>query len=407
MVRGLISFGGLAVVLLAAFSIILQRTGTVDGVGLLFPLEEVDESFQRGFRSDAIAKINRIRLADELEGLRVDEEIQRRLTQFVDSHSDPTEIDLQRVFDDLQGTFPGAQYLAANLVTSGSREDLLSRIEAWDAVVSSEFNVINTVVFTSGRTIGAIGVMSRRIPQFSLGAANRVGGKFFNRCPHCDEVHALEVEKKSRTLILSCPYCDRPFDVLASDTSGRIRRASDFFEDFQLSENDVGKALQSSEGRIVSLWSRIAERCEYEVDQEYFEAREVWKSSNETWAERAGDCEDTSILLADVLISAGFDARVAIGWNGNIGQHAWVVVRVGDKQYVLESTFQQEISAESLVDLAEAADFYQPEQLFDRENLYFSSALHDVFRKDCFSPELWQAIPVKSMDSSQPKFSQR
>jgi len=74
---------------------------------------------------------------------------------------------------------------------------------------------------------------------------------------------------------------------------------------------------------------------------------------------------------------------------------------------VLESTFQQEISAESLVDLAEAADFYQPEQLFDRENLYFSSALHDVFRKDCFSPELWQAIPVKSMDSSQPKFSQR
>ncbi|MEN8716612.1 MAG: transglutaminase-like domain-containing protein, partial [Verrucomicrobiales bacterium] len=374
MVRGIISFGGLAVVLLAAFSIILQRTGTVDCVGLLFPLEEIDESFQRGFRSDAIAKINRIRLAGELEGLRVDEEIQGRLTQFVDSHSDPTEIDLQRVFDDLQGTFPGAQYLAANLVTSGSREDLLSKIGAWDAVVSSEFNVINTVVFTSGRTIGALGVMSRRISQFSLGAANRVGGKFFNRCPHCDEVHALEVEKESRTLILSCPYCDRPFDVLASDTSGRIRRASDFFEDFQLPENDAGKALQSSEGRIVSLWSRIAERCEYEMDQEYFEAREVWKSSNETWAERAGDCEDTSILLADVLISAGFDARVAIGWNGNIGQHAWVVVRVGDKQYVLESTFQQEISAESLVDLAEAADFYQPEQLFDRENLYFSSA---------------------------------
>jgi transcription elongation factor Elf1 len=407
MVRSLISFGGLAVVLLTAFSIILQRTGTVDVVGLLFPLEEVDESFQRGFRSDAIAKINRIRLAGELEGLRVDEEIQGRLTQFVDSHSDPTEIDLQRVFDDLQGTFPGAQYLAANLVTSDSREDLLSKIGAWDAVVSSEFNVINTVVFTSGRTIGALGVMSRRISQFSLGAANRVGGKFFNRCPHCDEVHALEVEKESRTLILSCPYCDRPFDVLASDTSGRIRRASDFFEDFQLSENDVGKALQSSEGRIVSLWSRIAERCEYELDQEYSEAREVWKSSSETWAERAGDCEDTSILLADVLISAGFDARVAIGWNGNIGQHAWVVVRVGDKQYVLESTFQQEISAESMVDLAEAADFYQPEQLFDRENLYFSSALPDVFRKDCFSPELWQAIPVKSTDSSQPKFSQR
>ena len=407
MVRGLFCFGGLAVVLLTAFSIILQKTGTVDVVGLLFPLEEVDESFQRGFRSDAIAKINRLRLAGELEGLRVDEEMQGRLTQFVDSHSDPTQIDLQHVFDDLQGRFPGAQYLAANLVTSGNREDLLSKIGAWEAVVSSDFDVINTVVFTSGRTIGALGVMSRRIPQFSLGAANRVGGKFFNRCPHCDEVHALEVEKESRTLILSCPYCDRPFDVLASDTSGRIRRASDFFEGFELPENVAEKAQQSPEDRIVSLWGRIAERCEYELDQEHSQTREVWKSSSETWAERAGDCEDTSILLADALISAGFDARVAIGWNGNIGQHAWVVVRVGEKQYVLESTFQQEISAKSLVDLAEAADFYQPEQLFDRENLYFSSAEPDVFRKDCFSQELWQAIPVKSADSSQPQLSQR
>lgn len=407
MVRGLISFGGLAVVLLTTLSVILQKTGTVDVVGTLFPLEEIDESFQRGFRSDAIARINRMRLAGSIEGVRVDDEVQTHLSRFVETHGDPENIDLQDVFDDLQGRFPGAQYLAANLVTSGSREDLLSRIGAWDAVVSSEFDVINTVVFTSGRTIGALGVMSRRIPQFSLAAANGVGGKFFNRCPHCGEVHALEVEKESRTLILSCPYCDHPFDVLASDATGRIRRASDFFTGFRLPEHSDRAEGETPEEQIAKLWGQIADRCEYELDQEHSETREVWKSSNETWAERAGDCEDTSILLADALISEGFDARVAIGWNGNIGQHAWVVVRVGGNQYVLESTLQSEITPDSLSLLSEASNFYQPEQLFDRDHLYFSTSEPEVFREDCFSPELWQSIPVKKRDSSRPQLSQR
>jgi hypothetical protein len=407
MVRGLLCFGGVFVALLAALAIILQKTGVVDVVGLLRPLPRVDESYQRGFRSDAMAKINQIRVAGLVDAVEGDEEMQSYLADFVSSQEDPVDMDLQVVFNALQSEFPGAQYLAANLITSDNREDLLRKIAGWDAVANSDFDVINTAVFTKGRTMGALGVMSRRIPAFSLGLANTRGGKFYNQCPHCKEIHALEVEKESRTLILSCPYCDLPFDVLASDTGGRIRRASDFFEGFELPEDPAESRNQTPEERIVSLWNRIADRCEYELDQEHSETREVWKSPAETWGERAGDCEDTAILLADALISAGFEARVAIGWNGNIGQHAWVVVKTGENQYVLESTLQDGIVLENLTPVKDAADFYQPEQLFDRDHLYFTSAKPEQFRLDYFSARWWKGIPVKKEAPGRPKLSLR
>jgi transglutaminase-like putative cysteine protease len=119
----------------------------------------------------------------------------------------------------------------------------------------------------------------------------------------------------------------------------------------------------------------------------------VWKTPAETWAEASGDCEDTAILLADVLIESGFEARVAIGWNGNIGQHAWVVVKAGERQYLLETTLQKEIGREDLAEVSAAAPFYQPEQLFDRERIYFSTTRPERFTKDYFANEVWKPVP--------------
>ncbi len=408
MVRGLLCFGGLMVAVLIAYSVGMKPSGGFDLASLFRPLPEVNEAYQRGFRSDAIAQINRARIPLNVEQAGVDQEVQTFLHAVVDQHPRPDEIELETVFNDLQSRFPGAQYLAANLVTSASREELLGKLAGWTAVASPDFNSVNTAVFTHGRRLGALAVMSRRIPAFSLREANDRGGRFFNRCQNCGEVHALEVEKESRTLILSCPYCDLPFDVLAADTSGQIRRAPDFFDGFQLIEDANARGGQSDEERIVALWQRITDQCEYQLDQDHSAdgEREVWKHSRQTWNEKAGDCEDTSILLADVLISAGFDARVAIGWNGNIGQHAWVVVRAGDRQYVLESTLQDEITMESLVVSAQAAAFYQPEQLFDRDSLYFTEGDEADFRQDYFSPSLWKRLPV-SREAQSPGLSLR
>jgi transglutaminase-like putative cysteine protease len=196
---------------------------------------------------------------------------------------------------------------------------------------------------------------------------------------------------------LSCPHCDLPFEVLAVDTRGRIRRAMEFLGGFDLPVSP-GDQPAKDEEKILALWRTVADRCEYELDQDRADDRgdgnrEVWKTPAETWAEASGDCEDTAILLADVLIESGFEARVAIGWNGNIGQHAWVVVKAGDRQYLLETTLQKEIGREDLAEVAASAPFYQPEQLFDRERIYFSTARPERFTKDYFANEVWKPVP--------------
>jgi hypothetical protein len=168
MLRGLFSFGGLVLAGGVALLIGLQKSGRVDVLGFFHPLPEVDATFQRGFRSDAMSRINRVRVPASVEEVRVDEPIQSFLETFVHSHPNPREIELDTVFDAIQTEFPGAQYLAANLITSNNRDELLSKLTGWTAVANPDFDSINTTVFHAGTRLGALGVMSRRIPQFSL-----------------------------------------------------------------------------------------------------------------------------------------------------------------------------------------------------------------------------------------------
>lgn len=283
------------------------------------------------------------------------------------------------------------------MVTSGNREALLSKLSTWSAVASPEFDAVNTAVFRTRLGLGVLAVMSRRIPEFSLKVANERGGRFHNRCPHCGLTHALELDRDSRTLILSCPHCDLPFEVLAVGTEGTLRRAPDFFEGFSLPLHEANRVSGTEEERILALWRRVAEHCRYELDQDRSPGgsgeSEVWKTPSETWAEAAGDCEDTSILLADVLIQAGFEARVAIGWNGNIGQHAWVVVRTQNGQYLIETTLQKRPERQDLQEVATQAAYYQPEQLFDSVQIYYTTARPERFGADYFSEELWKPVP--------------
>jgi hypothetical protein len=62
MLRGLFSFGGLVLAGGVALLIGLQKSGKVDVLGIFHPLPEVDAAFQRGFRSDAMSKINHVRV---------------------------------------------------------------------------------------------------------------------------------------------------------------------------------------------------------------------------------------------------------------------------------------------------------------------------------------------------------
>jgi hypothetical protein len=70
-------------------------------------------------------------------------------------------------------------------------------------------------------------------------------------------------------------------------------------------------------------------------------------------------------------------------------------VRVGEQQYILESTLQKKIERSDLAAVGEASAFYQPEQLFNRENIYYTTARPDRFRVDYFSSALWKQVPGK------------
>jgi len=394
MVRLFTLFGALMAGGIAMMSGAVPSVAGFDIAALFRPADPVTPAYQRGFRSDFLLEINEGRLPHGLSSVRVDEEVQAFVVDLLDSESHPASLDLERVFDALQEEFPGAQYLAANLVTGRSREDLIASLRLWEAVANPDFDILATAVVRKGRRYTALGVMARRIPRFSLALANRTGGRFYNHCPHCDSTHALSLDRRSRTLILSCPDCESPFDVLASDSRGRMRRANAFFSGFSVPDQSIVSGAQSGEERVLAIWQQIASRCRYEADQRKDDTREAWKTPVETWTEKAGDCEDTSILLADALMSAGFESRVAIGWNGNIGQHAWCVVNVEGTQYVLESTLAGELDHTALVPVEDASAYYKPEQLFDREHLYFSAGNPAKVGEDYFSRDHWRPLRV-------------
>ena len=75
-------------------------------------------------------------------------------------------------------------------------------------------------------------------------------------------------------------------------------------------------------------------------------------------------------MLATMLSRAAIDVRVAIGSRD--GRHAWCVARIGDAQFILEST--KDLAADESPDLLpvqKATEEYFPEFLFDPNRLYF------------------------------------
>ena len=116
---------------------------------------------------------------------------------------------------------------------------------------------------------------------------------------------------------------------------------------------------------------------------------ERWQTAGETFAKGQGDCEDTSILLVDALLSAGYPAKVAIGRNRKVGEHAWCVVKVGGEEYLLETTGGKP-SEKTIPRVSEVGGHYVPRQLFDRDSVYFRSS--DGATGDYWSEAEWDRI---------------
>jgi hypothetical protein len=92
------------------------------------------------------------------------------------------------------------------------------------------------------------------------------------------------------------------------------------------------KRMGDFDRRAHAVWAYVAQRIRYNYDKDVRGYEDFWLFADETIALGIGDCEDTSILLAVLLICAGISpycVRIALGTfykQGTLaGAHAWVV----------------------------------------------------------------------------------
>ena len=110
----------------------------------------------------------------------------------------------------------------------------------------------------------------------------------------------------------------------------------------------------------------IANKLTYQRDHvQYAGLQDVWQGSRQAFYNTRGDCEDHALILADWLISMGYDARVVLGTARREG-HAWVVVFHEGREFLLEATSKRKKMDWSLYPLAGLQTYYQPEYMFNR-----------------------------------------
>ncbi|MGJ8619254.1 MAG: hypothetical protein ACSHWN_02890 [Methylophilaceae bacterium] len=112
----------------------------------------------------------------------------------------------------------------------------------------------------------------------------------------------------------------------------------------------------------------LSQRKTYQFDASQYAGRtDVWQSSRQAFYYPRGDCEDHAIVLADWLIEQGEDARVVLGEVEGNGGHAWVILLKDGKEYLLEATQKDGLSAVRPYPAAVLYRDYHPRYMFNRE----------------------------------------
>ena len=117
----------------------------------------------------------------------------------------------------------------------------------------------------------------------------------------------------------------------------------------------------------------VSMRLAYLADTRQFGGlRDIWQTSRQAFMNTRGDCEDHAIVLADWLETLGYDARVVVG-RIDSGGHAWVVVDVDGKMFLLEATSKKKRRNWSHYPLASLVRGYFPLLMFDRESFWLNT----------------------------------
>jgi len=133
---------------------------------------------------------------------------------------------------------------------------------------------------------------------------------------------------RDKRAVIGYPGLYIPTDIrawLSSTNSEVIQRA--------LQDIDLPSAHEAGtfDLRAWKIWDYVADSVQYITDKKLFGLEDFWLFPEETLVLHKGDCEDSSFLLAALLLASGISehcVRVALGTvstpDGSFG-HAWVV----------------------------------------------------------------------------------
>ncbi len=125
----------------------------------------------------------------------------------------------------------------------------------------------------------------------------------------------------------------------------------------------------------------VRDRVQYVTDKAQFGRKDIWLTSVETLRRGKGDCEDHAVLLADILISLGYDARIAVGQWDN-GRHAWVLIpdETGRLQLIEATEKEDKMITEDPIDWRLR---YIPERMFNnRYTWVLNGSRSGMYRSD-------------------------
>lgn len=138
--------------------------------------------------------------------------------------------------------------------------------------------------------------------------------------------------------------------------------------DVMLKYEDITRDCPSREDRINALWRYVAElpyrkaiRTRFSADSKSSSVSDAWLFPSETLKVRHSNCANRSFLLASLLknelMSPG-DVYCILGnlELDSIGAHAWVMVNLHGRQYILEST--QPLLEEALLPASELEAYH-------------------------------------------------
>ena len=167
---------------------------------------------------------------------------------------------------------------------------------------------------------------------------------------YCGKCHAVAFAAPCERGWGFCSNCKALVHFLEESVSQRLMYPWQFLSRLEWPHTRTSLAARGSRERVEEIWMDVAKTLRYEEDSKRFSGRsDVWQTANESLSLGVGDCEDHSILLASWLATEGYEVRVAVGeaelsdkgWGG----HAWVVLRLGGIEYLIETVRKATVRA--------------------------------------------------------------